>query len=116
MDDFEQMKKTLSAGLISLFLLGCVTPSEELIPQADQVRVLTTSLPSLDKCRWVGEVTGNEGHWYSYLFYSNDALIQGAVNELKNNAFLMGADTVVTMSPHNFTTSVSLLGTAYDCR
>ncbi|WEM44731.1 DUF4156 domain-containing protein (plasmid) [Photobacterium sp. DA100] len=110
------MRKVVLAGLISLLLVGCTTPSEELLPQAGQVRVFTTSLPSLDSCSWVGEVTGNEGHWYSYLFYSNDLLIQGAVNELKNNAYQMGADTVVTMSPHNFTTSVSLLGTAYDCR
>ncbi|MCQ1060708.1 DUF4156 domain-containing protein [Photobacterium sp. DNB23_23_1] len=110
------MKKILLAGFVSLLLVGCVTPSEELIPQANQVRVLTTSLLNLEKCNWVGEVTGNEGHWYSYLFYSNDALIQGAVNELKNNAHQIGADTVVTMSPHNFTTSVTLLGTAYDCR
>ncbi|MGF1735343.1 DUF4156 domain-containing protein [Photobacterium satsumensis] len=110
------MKKILLAGLVSLVLVGCAAPSEELLPQANQVRVLTTNLLNLEKCSWVGEVTGNEGHWYSYLFYSNDLLIQGAVNELKNNAYQMGADTVVIMSPHNFTTSVSLLGTAYDCR
>ena len=110
------MKKILLAGFVSLLLAGCVTPSEALLSQATHVRVLTTSLPNLDECRWVGEVTGNEGHWYSYLFYSNDALIQGAVNELKNSAHYIGADTVVIMTPHNFTTSVSLLGTAYDCR
>ncbi|MGR5065719.1 DUF4156 domain-containing protein [Photobacterium sp. DNB22_13_2] len=110
------MKNIFLAGFVSLLLAGCAAPSEDLLSQATHVRVLTTSLPSLDKCNWVGEVTGNEGHWYSYLFYSNDALIQGAVNELKNNAHQIGADTVVIMTPHNFTTSVSLLGTAYDCR
>lgn len=109
------MKRILIAGLCCVFLAACTAPSVPLQPEASQVRVLTTNHHSLDQCAWVGDVTGNEGHWYSYLFYSNDLLLKGAVNELKNNAHTIGADTVVMMNPHNFTTSVSLFGTAYSC-
>ncbi|WP_133154082.1 DUF4156 domain-containing protein, partial [Vibrio kanaloae] len=63
-----------------------------------------------------GEVTGSEGHWYSYLFFQNDTLIQGAMNELKSNAIELGADTIIFTLPQHFSTSVTMLGTAYLCQ
>ena len=71
---------------------------------------------NIDQCEYKGEVTGSEGHWYSYLFYPNDTLIQGAMNELKTNAIQLGADTIIFTLPQDFATSVTMLGTAYLCK
>lgn len=62
-----------------------------------------------------GEVTGSEGHWYNYIFMTNDAMMQGAMNDLKNNAAAIDADTVFMVSPQDFITSFSVLGSAYRC-
>ncbi|ELQ2335084.1 DUF4156 domain-containing protein, partial [Vibrio vulnificus] len=50
------------------------------------------------------------------LFFSNDTMMQGAVNDLKNNAKTLNADTIYVISHQAFTTSYTLLGTAYRCQ
>jgi len=66
-------------------------------------------------CSHVGEVIGSEGHWYTYLFISNTHLTQGALNDMKNRAHNMGANTVLVFQNINFVTSVTLLGQAFSC-
>jgi len=66
-------------------------------------------------CTHVGEVIGSEGCWYTYLFISNSNLTQGAINDLKNRAHDTGANTVIVHSSIDFTTSVIILGQAYNC-
>ncbi|ELQ2463599.1 DUF4156 domain-containing protein, partial [Vibrio vulnificus] len=51
-----------------------------------------------------------------YLFFSNDTMMQGAVNDLKNNAKTLNADTIYVISHQAFTTSYTLLDTAYRCQ
>ncbi|MEZ9630935.1 DUF4156 domain-containing protein [Vibrio breoganii] len=108
------MKHWLALGF-SIVLVGCTSPEIALMPEAKHVQVRTNNAPLVRNCKWVGEVTGSEGHWYSYLFYPNDVLIQGAINEIKNNAYLTNANTVVLLSPHYFKTSATFVGTAYKC-
>ncbi|KII76809.1 DUF4156 domain-containing protein [Vibrio renipiscarius] len=96
-------------------LLGCSAPSQQLESDADTVHVRFDSGFNAEDCFWLGEVTGSEGHWYSYWFYPNDVLIQGAVNEIKNRAKKLGADTVYMISPQDFTTSFTVVGNAYQC-
>ncbi|WP_261875066.1 DUF4156 domain-containing protein [Vibrio rarus] len=96
-------------------ITGCSAPSNKLMLEAKQVQVITNNAPAVINCNWVGEVTGSEGHWYSYLFYPNSVLVRGAVNDIKNNASRLNANTVVLLSPHYFKTSVTFLGTAYQC-
>ncbi|MEZ9489256.1 DUF4156 domain-containing protein [Vibrio breoganii] len=108
------MKHWLALG-ISMVLVGCTSPEKKLMPEAKNVQVRTNNAPLVKNCDWVGEVTGTEGHWYSYLFYPNDVLIQGAINEIKNNAYLTQANTVVLLIPHYFKTSATFVGTAYNC-
>lgn len=67
-------------------------------------------------CRYLGEVIGSEGHWYTYLFISNRKLIQGAINDLHNNANAIGANVVYISDNIDFTTSVTFYGQAYDCK
>jgi uncharacterized protein YbjQ (UPF0145 family) len=66
-------------------------------------------------CRYLGEVIGSEGHWYTYLFISNRKLIQGAINDLHNNANAMGANVVHMSDNIDFATSVTFYGQAYYC-
>ncbi|WP_039970622.1 DUF4156 domain-containing protein [Vibrio halioticoli] len=107
--------KFILVCLLSVVLTACTTPSNTLLDGAQQVQVRTNNAPLIQNCDWVGEVTGNEGHWYSYLFYGNDVLVRGAINDIKNNAYKIQANTVVLLSPHYFKTSATLIGTAYYC-
>ena len=67
-------------------------------------------------CTYIGEVVGSEGHWYTYLFISNTNLTQGAINDLKNKARDVSANTVIVHKNIDFATSVTLLGQAYSCK
>jgi hypothetical protein len=66
-------------------------------------------------CEYLGQVTGSEGHWYSYLFLSNRAMVQSALDDLRNRAAEKGANNVFIGWPHDFTTSVTMYGLAYRC-
>ena len=92
------MKKELVAFAMTGMLLGCTTPTTVPHSEADQVQMDYHGLIDINKCEYKGEVTGSEGHWYSYLFFPNDTLIQGAMNELKSNAIELGADTIIFLS------------------
>ncbi|WP_369691322.1 DUF4156 domain-containing protein [Vibrio ezurae] len=98
-----------------MLLSGCTTPNNALLKEAQDVQVRTNNVPLIQNCQWVGEVIGSEGHWYSYLFYNNDVLVRGAINDIKNKAHQIDANTVVLLSPHYFKTSATLVGTAYHC-
>lgn len=109
------MKTVALVAVFALVLTGCTTPSAQLKPQAKTVQLRMDNVFNPEKCRYITEVTGNEGHWYSSIFYGNDILLQGAINDIKNNALQQGANTVYMKMPHTFQTSVSLFGNAYDC-
>ncbi len=66
-------------------------------------------------CEFVGEVIGSEGHWYSFWLISNTLLLQGAINDLKNSVYAKGGNVAIVYSDLDFTTSVTLLGQAYNC-
>ncbi|TKF73278.1 MULTISPECIES: DUF4156 domain-containing protein [Vibrio] len=110
------MKKELIALAMSGALLGCTTPTSLPHSDADKVQMDYHGVINIEQCEYKGEVTGSEGHWYNYLFFQNDTLIQGAMNELKSNAIELGADTVIFTLPQHFSTSVTMLGTAYLCK
>ncbi|MCJ2377765.1 DUF4156 domain-containing protein [Vibrio sp. ZSDZ34] len=97
-------------------VVGCSSPQVQLNPDAKQVELKLSNHIDSSQCHWKGEVTGTEGHWYSSLFYNNDAMTQGAIFDIKNNAALLGADTVYLLSPLDFQTSVTFFGSAYQCK
>jgi len=66
-------------------------------------------------CRYLGTLVSSEGHWYSYLFISNTAMTTGAINDMYNKANEIGANVVYINNNIDFTTSVTLLGQAYQC-
>lgn len=70
---------------------------------------------SLQDCIYLGEVVGSEGHWYTYLFISNEHLTHGALNDLRNQAHALGGDTVLVLDQIEFRTSVTYIGQAFNC-
>jgi len=109
------MYRRLSLAFALLALSGCTTPTKTMHADAEKIELDLHGSLDITDCRFLGEVTGSEGHWYSYLFFPNDTLVQGAVNEVKNNALSLQANTVVFSIPQDFATSVTILGVAYDC-
>ena len=79
-----------------------------------ELNMLTTG--KTPDCRYLGEVVGSEGHWYTYLFISNKMLVQGAINDLHNNANALGANVVYISDNIDFATSVTFYGQAYNCK
>ena len=106
------MKKSCLLAL-TVLLTSCSLPT--LIPEASQVK-FTADQASLKNCKYLGDVIGTAGHWYDFLYISNHDLMQGALDDLRNNAAAKGADIIYLEQPHSFSTSVTLLGIAYDCK
>lgn len=98
-----------------LLVSGCTTPVTTMEPSAKPVHLRLDSAFDADSCQWLGEVTGSEGHWYSYLFFPNDVLIRGAMNDIKNQASFLGGNTVYMTNPQDFVTSFTVMGNAYKC-
>ncbi|MDN3682665.1 DUF4156 domain-containing protein [Vibrio tapetis subsp. quintayensis] len=108
------MKSILTITLLVL-LAGCTSPRNLLDDEARLVEIHKSNQNMIDQCEYLGEVIGSEGHWYSFFLFGNDALMQGAINSLKNKAHILGANTILLSEPQTFATSVTLLGTAYQC-
>ena len=104
-------------------LLSACTDIIRTTDGSDQVRLYfmknkadTAAILELERgCTLIGEVIGSEGHWYTSLFINNTDQVQGAINDLKNNAHSMGANTVAVYDNLAFSSSVTLLGQAYHC-
>lgn len=107
--------KLLITGLLSLFLLsGCQLTTQPMSDESETI-ALHYNDNAAKGCTEVGTVTGSEGHWYTFFFISNKDLMIAAVNDVKNEAQTLGANTVVLQDPVAFNTSVTLLGSAYTC-
>ncbi|MBA5763685.1 DUF4156 domain-containing protein [Vibrio sp. 404] len=111
----HSLRNTVLLVLTGVLLSGCSAPFTTLETSAADVHVRMDSGFNADECDWLGEVTGTEGHWYSYLFFNNDAMVQGSLNDIKNRAKKLGANTVYMIAPQDFTTSFTVVGNAYKC-
>ena len=106
--------------LLSFIIISCSSMAQK-NPDNKPVRLIQkTELNTVFKgetpdCRYIGEIVGSEGHWYTYLFISNKNLIKGALNDLHNSANAMGANVVYISDNVAFTTSVTFYGQAYAC-
>ncbi len=93
-------------------------------PQAGAAQVVVSRQPASSACRFAGEVIGNQGNFVSTVFTSDRALIEGARNDLRNQAAVLGANYVVIESENYSETSEDsiggthaavLVGNAYRC-
>ena len=110
--------KNLCFGLLFSLLAACTTIQPA--PDNKPVRLIfyneinLTADETLD-CTYLGTIVSSDGHWYNYLFISNDDLSNGAINDMYNKASKLGANVVYINNNIDFTTSVTLLGQAYHC-
>lgn len=106
--------------LVLLAFIGCAP--KQVTPEAKTVQIVYDA-PDKSACEFVGEVIGSQGNWLTGDYTSNKNLIIGARNELRNEAFKMGANVVYmeTMESASAwgslgTTNTTVIGQAYNCR
>ncbi|MGC9491403.1 DUF4156 domain-containing protein [Vibrio genomosp. F10] len=109
------LKRTAGLFVAALLLAGCSSPAITANEGSQHIDIRMDFGFNAKECEALGEVTGSEGHWYSYLFYPNDVLIQGAINDVKNQSLELNADTIFLVSPQDFATSFTVFGIAYRC-
>jgi hypothetical protein len=79
---------------LALALLGCA--AKPINPGAESVR-LTNNEPGRD-CKFLGDVTGNQGNLFTGPWTSNANLETGARNDIKNRAAAMGGNLVAILT------------------
>lgn len=102
-----------SLGLI-LMLSACV--GQPIKVEAAQIRMLDLEP---ENCKFLGEVYGTQGNIVTGLFTTDEELIAGARNDVRNEALELGANSlfITKTSPsrtHNLD-SYSFYGKAYRC-
>ncbi len=127
---FEIMNKAvlLIIATIAILLAGCAaTPME---PNAN--RIIASPNPAPKSCKYIGQVVGNQGNFFTGGYTSNRNLEEGAMNDMKNKAARLGANYIQlitnragntgAMSGSNgmfsggsAETNVTNLGNAYAC-
>lgn len=119
------MLRNLVLSLVVLSLTGC--QSIKLSPGAEQVR-LTLTEPN-QQCEYLGDITGNQGDFFTGEFTSNANLETGARHDLKNKALALGGNTVFLLTQRagqtasydsefgggSQQTNVTLSGNVYRC-
>ena len=110
-----------SKAKYSLTLLACLAitscsllDTHQLNESIEQVR-LFDDYEQVKDCRYIDEIVSSEGRWYNFLFISNKELTHGSINDLKNQAHAIGANTIHVHYNLTFNTSVTFLGQAYYC-
>lgn len=111
------MKAMMILGAAAVLLGGCAATS--VTPQGAQVE-LVTERPA--NCKMLGEVLGSQGNVFSGDFTSDQNLMLGARNDLRNKAAAMGANVVQMQNTLNSTHPYSagavksaIVGTAFAC-
>ena len=103
------MYKFIILALI-VFLPACA--SKPAIPGADRIFVSYKEPPP--DCRFVGEVQGSQGNFWTADFTSDRNILTGARNEMRNGALSLGANYVVVQTEsHSQNTSDHSLGGTY---
>ena len=106
--------------LLGFIIASCSTVQKK--PDNKPVRLIQKNELSIilngktPDCRYLGEIIGSEGHWYSYLFMSNADITQGALNDVKNKAAEQGSNIVIIHQVGDFLTSVTFVGQSYFCK
>lgn len=105
--------------ILVLILSGC--SAKKVVPQANSVEIVNEPV-NKSKCKFLGEIVGSQGNWFTGDFTSNKSLVIGARNELRNEAYKLGANIVHIQDMKNTnaygslgTTNTTAIGKAYKC-
>jgi len=113
----------ISASVLIVGALTGCTAAQLKSPQAAGVQVSRNAPP--EDCRFVGEVLGSQGNSWTAEWTSDEDLIIGARNRLRDNAYALGANYVqieLENQSHNTTLhsaggvfSSVIIGNGYQC-
>ena len=106
--------------IVSIFALyGCA--AAKVIPEAAGVEIVNEP-PSKESCKFLGEIVGSQGNWFTGDYTSNENLVIGARNELRNKAYKLGGNVVYIQDMKNTnawgslgTTNTTAIGKVYKC-
>lgn len=85
------MKKLgILSGITLILLAGCAANK----PEPGSERIIVTGAPAPKECRFLGQVSGNQGNFFTGGWTSNKNLEVGAMNSLRNEAAKIGANYV----------------------
>ena len=111
--------KFSAVAFAAIWLSAC--SAKQTIPGAERVELMN-ELPDKNKCEFLGEVVGSQGNWFTGDVTSNKNLVIGARNELRNEAYKLGANVVHVQDLKNTnaygsmgTTNTTGIGKAYKC-
>ncbi len=114
------MKVTIWLALAALTIAGC--SAHQLRPEAGSVTIVINK-PDPARCTYLGEITGSPGGWVTEDYTSNEVLMVGASNDLRNQAYDMGGNTIHLQKVDDSsawiltgTTSISVTGGVYHCK
>ena len=117
LESMNNILRTTLIILINVFISSCAPV--QLHPDNKPVRLIFYNEAKLAKtipvCEYLGPIISSYGHWYNYLFISNTRLTNGAIDDMYNKANEAGANAVYINKNIDFSTSVTLLGQAYNC-
>lgn len=86
--------KFIYTSILLASLAGCSA-----VPlQSDAKFVRLTNSEPTSECRFLGDVTGNQGDFFTGEFTSNENLETGARNDLKNKAYAMGGNVIYLLT------------------
>ncbi len=105
--------------IICLLAVLCGCAAKPLSPGAEKV-FLSNDKPS-GECVYLGEVDGSQGNIITADITTHNAASKGARNDMRNEAFELGADYVhVQRASHSASdsggTSANIVGHAYKCQ
>jgi hypothetical protein len=112
--------KHLKILLLSSALLATISCAAKPLNSGAASVTVTPNKPD-SSCRYIGPVNGDEGGWLTGGYTSHKNLEIGAMNDLRNEAYKIGANYVelITNRAGNFglnQTSTVLSGNAYHCK
>lgn len=107
------MKQFFVLGFALLALNGCTTTPVTL--KGKQVDIVWNVETTSQQCQLKSTLVGSEGAWYNFWLLANDSLVEGALNQLRNQAASVGANTVLLGQPVPYASSVTYIGNAYYC-
>lgn len=84
------MEKILPLTALCLLVSSCASiPADPLT-----ARIIASPNAAPKGCKYVGQIVGNQGNFFTGGFTSNRNLEEGAMNDLKNKALKLGANYI----------------------
>lgn len=105
-------------ALATFVFVGC--SAKNLTPSGQMVRVVREK-PQGD-CRELGDVVGSQGNWVTGGYTSNKNLVEGSMNDMRNQAAGMGATHIwvhqvgTNTGMSGYTENSLSIGTAFRCQ